>query len=221
MRTIVLLVAARVLLAQSAELAELVVRADLSCQVLVDGETRGLLTPGGAVHLNLSPGSHRIEGIATDGTARWQRTVNVASVSSQELNIPLRAAAGPPPPQNHEYWQDPASLKTWAASDNGSGVSWAQAAYYCRTLTLAGFHDWTLPSIDELQGLVGATANVAGYRITGPIKLTGWAWSSSPGLEPGEDWALDFGDGGRASVVAGDSGLNRALCQRAPSKPAE
>ena len=69
-----------------------------------------------------------------------------------------------------------------------------------------------------LQQLVGSTANASGYRITGPIKLTGWQWSSTPGVEKGEGWALDFGDGGRASVVAGDSGLNRALCVHEPPK---
>jgi uncharacterized protein DUF1566 len=115
-------------------------------------------------------------------------------------------------------WQDAANDKIWASSDNGSGVSWSQAANYCRALTLGGFRDWRLPSIDELQQLVGPSANAGGYRITGPIKLTGWQWSSSPGLERGEAWALDFGDGGRASVVAGDSGLNRALCVHDPAK---
>jgi hypothetical protein len=111
-------------------------------------------------------------------------------------------------------WRDSATGKTWASSDNGSAVSWTQAGRYCQALTLGGFHDWTLPSIDDLQKLVAPTGNTSGFRIAAPIKLTGWAWSSSPGAEPGEAWALDFGDGARASVVMGDSGLNRALCVR-------
>jgi len=102
----------------------------------------------------------------------------------------------------------------WTAADNGSGVSWLQAQRYCRDLRLAGFRDWTLPSIDELQALVGAANAEATYRIRAPIKLTGWQWSSTPGKQDGEGWALDFGDGGRASVASGDSGLNRALCVR-------
>jgi hypothetical protein len=117
-----------------------------------------------------------------------------------------------------ETWQDPSTGKIWPSSDNGSGVSWSQAGYYCRALSLGGFRDWRLPSIDELQQLVGSTANASGYRIAGPIKLTGWQWSSTPGIEKGEGWALDFGDGGRASVMAGDSGLNRALCVHDPAK---
>ena len=112
------------------------------------------------------------------------------------------------------YWIDPDTHSMWTAADNGSGVSWIQAQRYCRGLTLAGFHNWTLPSIDDLQGLVGANDSQSTYRIKAPIKLAGWQWSSTPGKQDGEGWALDFGDGGRASVAAGDSGLNRALCVR-------
>ena len=116
--------------------------------------------------------------------------------------------------QSPGYWTDPDTRLTWATADNGSAVSYSQAVYYCRALTLGGYKDWTLPSIDALHKLFGGPANANGFHITGPIKLTGWAWSSSPGKETGEQWALDFGDGGRASVVTGDSGFNRALCVR-------
>lgn len=106
----------------------------------------------------------------------------------------------------------------WTAADNGSGLSWIQAQRYCRDLALAGFHNWTLPSIEDLQALVGGADSQSTYRIKAPIKLSGWQWSSTPGKQAGEGWALDFGDGGRASVAAGDSGLNRALCVRSTER---
>jgi hypothetical protein len=134
------------------------------------------------------------------------------------LAFALVGAAQESEKTNRGYWVDPNTKLTWATADNGSGVSLAQAAYYCRTLTLAGRKDWTLPAIDDLQRLFGGPADQGGHHVVGPIKLTGWAWSSSPGSEPGEQWALDFGDGGRASVVTGDSGLNRALCVRPSEK---
>jgi hypothetical protein len=115
---------------------------------------------------------------------------------------------------NSAVWIDPDTHWMWTAADNGSGLSWLQAQRYCRDLTLAGFHNWMLPSIDDLQGLVGGAAGQSAYRIKAPIKLTGWQWSSTPGKQEGEGWALDFGDGARASVAAGDSGLNRSLCVR-------
>ena len=117
--------------------------------------------------------------------------------------------------QNKEYWTDPATRLIWAAADNGSGISLNQAKRYCSELALGGFHDWRLPAIDELQSLFGGPANDNGRHIKGPIKVSGWEWSSTPGQQEGEGWVLDFGDGGRASVAAGDSGLNRA-CVRKP-----
>jgi hypothetical protein len=112
------------------------------------------------------------------------------------------------------FWIDPDTHLMWTAADNGSGLSWLQAQRYCRDLAAGGFHNWKLPSIDDLQRLVGPGGGESTYRIKAPIKLTGWQWSSTPGKQNGEGWALDFGDGGRASVAAGDSGLNRALCIR-------
>jgi len=112
------------------------------------------------------------------------------------------------------FWIDPNTKRVWMSSDNGSGLSLSQAKRYCRESSVGGFSDWTLPSIDELQGLYGGSEDAGGHHVKGPIKLTGWEWSATPGSQDGEGWALDFGDGARASVAAGDSGLNRALCVR-------
>lgn len=116
--------------------------------------------------------------------------------------------------QPPSHWTDVSTGLMWTSSDSGVGVTFSQAKYHCQTLNLGGFKDWTLPTIDDLQKLFGGNANEAGFRVTGPLKLTGWEWSSTLGRESGEAWALDFGDGGRASLPMGDSGLNRALCVR-------
>jgi hypothetical protein len=109
-------------------------------------------------------------------------------------------------------WTDPATHLTWATTDNGFAVTYSQAQYYCSHLLPEGGSGWTVPSIDNLQTLFGGTADDRGYHVLGAIHLTGWQWSSTPGKQSGEQWALDFGDGARASVAAGDSGLNRVLC---------
>jgi hypothetical protein len=121
-------------------------------------------------------------------------------------DCPLRA--------NPIYWIDSDTKLMWTLADNGSGLSRSQAIRYCRELNLAGFKDWTLPSIDDLQGIFDNSQNEGTYHVRGPFKLSGWQWSNTPGTQEGEGWAFDFGDGGRASVAAGDSGLNRALCIR-------
>lgn len=202
--------------AAAAGTARLLVQTDVECRLTVDGKPGGKVTVGKGVSLALSPGEHRVEAVPLKGTAHWEELIKVTERDGQILNIPLRAALVRADAERLGYWTDPASHLTWAAADNGSGVTQSQAAYYCRALYLGGHQDWTLPSIDELQNLVGGSANDHGYHITGPVNLTGWQWSSSEGKAPGEAWALDFGDGGRASVVTGDSGLNRALCVRRP-----
>ncbi len=114
-----------------------------------------------------------------------------------------------------DCWIDRSTHLMWTAADNGSGLSWSQAKRYCRDLRAGGFKDWRLPDIEELQGIFDpAAASDTGFHLKGPLRLTGWQWSATPGQQPGEGWAFDFGDGGRASVAAGDSGLNRALCVR-------
>lgn len=117
-----------------------------------------------------------------------------------------------------DYWTDPKTKLMWTAADNSAGLSQEQAVYYCRALRLGGFKDWRLPDIDQLQHLFGGPVDGSGHHIVGPITLTGWVWSATPGKDTGEAWTLDFGDGGRASVVTGDSGLNRALCVRRSRK---
>jgi len=190
--------------------AELLVRTDVECHLTLDGVARGTLKTGQELRLSLAPGEHRIEAAAA--TAHWGKTIQLAALD-QTIDIPLRSVIASP-----GYWIDPDTQLMWTAADNGSGVSLIQAVRYCRRLTLSGFDDWTLPAIDDLQRIVGDAENQKAYRIKGSIKLTGWQWSSTPGTQGGEGWALDFGDGGRASVAAGDSGLNRALCVRHPSQ---
>ena len=188
--------------------SELIVKADAPCSLSIDGKPKGTLVPNKTLRLKLSPGEHLVEAVPqVAGATKWRKKIALATTQPpQELTISLGASLG--------FWIDPSTKLTWTSADNGSGLSWSQAQRYCRELTLAGFTGWTLPSIDELQDVAETQANENGYRIKGPIKLTGWEWSATAGTQKGEGWAFDFGDGGRASVAAGDSGLNRALCIR-------
>jgi len=189
--------------------ADLLIRTDVECLLAVDGKTQGVLSPNQSLRLQLTAGEHRIEAVDSAGGGRWQKTIALATADSQqELTIFLLASL--------EYWIDSATKLIWTAADNGSGLSWSQARRYCRELTLAGFKDWTLPSIDDLQGLFDKTRNQGISRSKRPMGLTGWEWSATPGAQAGEGWVLDFADGGRASVAAGDSRLNHALCVRRP-----
>ncbi len=47
----------------------------------------------------------------------------------------------------------------WAAKDSEKRMSWHKAVKYCQMLKDAGYSDWRLPTIDELESLV----NLRGY----------------------------------------------------------
>jgi hypothetical protein len=41
----------------------------------------------------------------------------------------------------------------WAATDNGSDISWAAAKFYCESYRAGHYDDWRLPTLEELEEL--------------------------------------------------------------------
>ena len=134
------------------------------------------------------------------------------------------------------YWIDPATGLMWAGKDNGKDVTWKQAITYCRDLRLAGYSDWRLASIGELQGIYKKDANAPGlmgpsgkghaatWHVKGDLFLTGNQWSSNQlpddrGHPSG--WASRF-DYNEGRVFSGDEITfytnKRALCVRGSKK---
>lgn len=183
---------------------------DAPARIELDGKSVGQLLPGATLRLETGGGAHTIIAIPASGGAPWRKAISVPAV----LSIPMRAHIRRIEIQSSGMWTDDRTGLTWAAADNGSGVTVSQAHSYCRQLATGGFHDWRLPEIDELQTIFGGPSDERGFRVVAPLKLSGWAWSATRGNEPAENWSLDLGDGARASVAAGDAGLNRALCVR-------
>jgi hypothetical protein len=135
-----------------------------------------------------------------------------------------------------EYWVDPSTGLMWAGKDNGKDVSWKKAVKYCRDLRLAGYSDWRLSSIGELEGIYDKNANAPGlmgpsgkgtpakWHVKGNLFLTGNQWSSSQladdrGKPSGYAPRFDFNEG---RVFSGDEITfctnKRALCVRGSGK---
>jgi hypothetical protein len=134
-------------------------------------------------------------------------------------------------------WVDPSTMLMWAAKDNGRDVNWREAAKYCRELRLAGFSDWRLATVEELEALHDNAAKAPGlgagkkgsgattWPVKGNLFLTGNQWSSSQRLDSagrpsGLFWCFNFrnrvrisDDGSRFSGRFAKHG-KRALCVR-------
>jgi hypothetical protein len=134
--------------------------------------------------------------------------------------------------QARGYWTDPATGLMWAGKDNGKDVSWMKAMKYCRDLRLAGYSDWRLASLAELEGIYDKNANAPGlggpsgkgtpatWHVKGNLFLTGNQWSSSRltddrGKPSGYASRFDFNEG---EMFNGDElwffTNKRALCVR-------
>jgi hypothetical protein len=136
--------------------------------------------------------------------------------------------------QARGYWVDPSNGLIWAAKDNGKDITWGKAMKFCRDLSLAGYSDWRLPSIDELQGIYdgsGFTGSqpkevmpVLAGKPKGGLLLTGTReWSSNRVLDDrghntGYAWEYDFPHGRRWKDPLGYKVTLRALCVRNPRK---
>jgi len=142
--------------------------------------------------------------------------------------------------QARGVWTDPSTGLMWAAKDNGRDVSWKGAVKYCRDLRLAGYSDWRLATLSELEGIYDKNANAPGLaRLGGPAKgspftwhikgnlfLTGNQWSSERrnddrGHPSNYAWYFDFNEGRPSNEPIGWPypfvGM-RALCVRGPGK---
>jgi hypothetical protein len=139
--------------------------------------------------------------------------------------------------QMHGYWVDPSTGLMWAGKDNGRDVSWHTAMKYCRDLRLAGYSDWRLANMFELQPIYDKTANAPGlagmhdndptmWHVKGNLFLTGYQWANNRtnddrGHPSAYAWYFDFNEGKSNNQPSGfpySSSFMRALCVRGSVK---
>ena len=132
--------------------------------------------------------------------------------------------------QSRGYWIDPSTGLMWAGKDNGRDVSWKKATRYCHDLRLAGYSDWRLATLDELQSVYDRNLDPSGMvgkqkgwtlpdKVKGNIDLTGYEWSSirepdDRGHPSGYGWYFNFNEGRGTEDQLGYSYGKRALCVR-------
>jgi hypothetical protein len=162
--------------------------------------------------------------------------LSVAAIQASAQSAP-EGQGGAQETQARGFWTDPSTGLMWAGKDNGKDVSWNKAMKYCRDLRLAGYSDWRLANMAELQGIYDKTANAPGlagpgngtsvtWRVKGNLFLTGNQWANSQRND--RHWYnssyeshFDFNEGRSNSQPAGfpySSSFMRALCVRGTGK---
>ena len=85
----------------------------------------------------------------------------------------------------------------WQKDTDPDTYEWQDALSYCENLTLAGYDDWRLPNVNELQSLVdyeryGPTINTTYF----PNTQSSYYWSSTTNADyPSGAWYVGFYDG--------------------------
>jgi hypothetical protein len=141
-----------------------------------------------------------------EAQAKAERDAREKAEQEAKYKVAREDAAG--------VWTDPATGLMWSKKDNGYDVSWQQAKEYCRDQQLAGYGDWRLPTMDELQGIYDKNSDnnidVGYYRVKGKLQLSGWEWSNQ-GNDSGEAWSFFFNEG-KSYHVSAYSNSTHALC---------
>jgi hypothetical protein len=134
--------------------------------------------------------------------------------------MPNLAESGLPNPQgydtsNPEVVLDRVTGLSWQRVVDPNIYSLPHAGDYCRDLTLAGHHDWRLPSIIELVSIADTSREDPAADPTAfPNTPSMWFWSSQTDItNTGLGWYLSFKNGG-AYGGNDTKRLARARCVR-------
>ena len=102
----------------------------------------------------------------------------------------------------------------WRRKDNSADVTWKSAQKYCHELDFAGFEDWRLPRIAELD-MLQAMWSRAAFKTLDPIALSACCpWSASE-ISEESAWHYNFRFRKAFEGRKGYSFGFRALCARA------
>ena len=85
--------------------------------------------------------------------------------------------------------------------NNGCALTWEDAVSFCENLSYAGYTDWRLPNIQELQSIVNYGVCYPAINSTYfPNTQSDYYWSSTTSVNyPDSAWSVYFYSGGVAN----------------------
>jgi hypothetical protein len=108
---------------------------------------------------------------------------------------------------------DRATGLMWTKADSGRTMDWKEALKYAENLNHAGYEDWRLPNVKELQSIVdysrapdAPAVSARGAAIDPIFDLTAeesWFWTSTTHIENNFGYYVCFGQGFSAMVRNG------------------
>jgi len=111
---------------------------------------------------------------------------------------------------------DPKKRLMWTNKDNGRDIDWRRANRYCQELDLAGYTDWRLPTLEELEGL-HRTMSQAQFKLPAEIRLTACCPWSSTLKDDDSVWNFNFQFRKPFAGAFSYTYDQRALCVREPT----
>ncbi len=191
------------------------------------GSATGRLGPGGAGGSAGTGGSAGASGSAGAGGSAGASGAGPACDGEVNWPMPNAAGSGLPNPASYDTSKpgvvvDQVTGLMWQREVPGSSYDWHGAQTYCAGLTLAGHHDWRLPSEIELLSLVDFAKTDPAIDSALPGTPSSGSWSSTTLSSRSSDaWIVYFGDGRTTARVKNDSGPLRCVrCGSSPSPTA-
>lgn len=111
--------------------------------------------------------------------------------------LTLQACAAGPSGRGNAFPVALANGLTWQRQDDGIGRNWTDALAYCEDLDLAGYNDWRLPDVKELESLTDDRRHTPAIDAEAfPRTKTAGYWSATTLVDnPRFAWFVYFNNG--------------------------